>query len=589
MSELPVSVSIVQELRVAALLGALCLMSTAAGTWFVQDWSAARFLLQSALVWAFAWWQAWQRRALNMHQETGAPVLQLGWANRLTLLRGVLIAATGGCLLQPLAGALAWLPALLYGTAAGLDWLDGHVARRSGQTTRLGSELDTAFDALGLLVAPLVAVGGGKLHWSYLAVSIAYYLFVTGLHWRRTRNLPVLPLPPSRLRRVLAGAQMVFVALALWPTLPAALTSLAGLCFMLPLLVGFAADWLAVCGRLRAEHSPTADAFWRQGAIGARLLRPALLLLLWSLALLMAASVLQGLPRDEIAATAARLTWPELLCWAALNLAVILLGTWRWQILSRALGVDPGFGVLLRLRQAGQAVSFLTPGPQFGGEPLQIFWLQRIHGWPLHKTVLALGLDRFCELWVNFSVLLLGVLLLLVQGSGVAQWHQVAALLLLALLLLAGCGWLLLRRPQREGQGLWQARLQQFGAGLKSMLQTSQPVLSGAFGLSLLGWAALLAELALLSEFVGVDFTLHGFVLLVVALRLAMLLPLPGGIGTVEAAVLWSFQMLQLPVGAAVALLALLRLRDAVVLLAGLACLGSIRMLRGKRAPATEA
>jgi uncharacterized membrane protein YbhN (UPF0104 family) len=80
----------------------------------------------------------------------------------------------------------------------------------------------------------------------------------------------------------------------------------------------------------------------------------------------------------------------------------------------------------------------------------------------------------------------------------------------------------------------------------------------------------LLSELALLLKLVGVQFTLSGFVLIAVALRLALLLPLPGGIGSLEASILWSFQMLGLPVSAAISLIALMRLRDAVMLLAGL-------------------
>jgi uncharacterized membrane protein YbhN (UPF0104 family) len=59
-----------------------------------------------------------------------------------------------------------------------------------------------------------------------------------------------------------------------------------------------------------------------------------------------------------------------------------------------------------------------------------------------------------------------------------------------------------------------------------------------------------------------------------------MLLPLPGGIGTVEASVLWSFNTLGLPASAAIGLIALMRLRDAIMLLAGLL---SLRLLQWRR------
>ena len=115
--------------------------------------------------------------------------------------------------------------------------------------TLLGTQLDTSFDALGLLIAPLVAVGYGKLHPTYLLVSVAYYLFMWGLYWRRSHGLPVLPLRPSNMRRVLAGMQMGLCATALWPLINATLSQVVGVVFMLPLLAGFWRDWLDVSCR----------------------------------------------------------------------------------------------------------------------------------------------------------------------------------------------------------------------------------------------------------------------------------------------------------------------------------------------------
>jgi uncharacterized membrane protein YbhN (UPF0104 family) len=66
-------------------------------------------------------------------------------------------------------------------------------------------------------------------------------------------------------------------------------------------------------------------------------------------------------------------------------------------------------------------------------------------------------------------------------------------------------------------------------------------------------------------------------VLIMVAMRLAMLLPVPGGLGTIEGSVVWSFGLLGLPLAAAGGLIALSRLRDAVMLLIGFVCMGSFK------------
>jgi CDP-diacylglycerol--glycerol-3-phosphate 3-phosphatidyltransferase len=218
---------------------------------------------------------------LNRASEDAPLYPSLGWANRLTLLRGGLIALTGGFLFQPQAvGLMAWIPGVLYCIAAILDRMDGYVARRSKHTSLLGNELDTVYDALGLLVAPLLAVGYGKLHWSFLLVSAAYYVFIWGLYWRHTHNLPVYPLMPSMLRRTLAGFQMGFVAFILLPCFHAPLTMTIGVAFMLPILIGFIVDWLVVSGRIQSNTTNT-QFFNRLAQISHSIFQPLLRVLLF--------------------------------------------------------------------------------------------------------------------------------------------------------------------------------------------------------------------------------------------------------------------------------------------------------------------
>ncbi len=247
-----------RELRRIAVAGVSLLLIMAATLIPPVGWTfALAWLLAGLVCWSFVVWQCHYRLPRNCRPADNFPCAQLGLGNRITLLRGLLIAATAGFLAIPAAAtgpSLRFLPALLYTLAALGDGLDGYLARRLQQTTQLGRELDTALDALGLLIAPLLAVLYGKLHASYLLVSMAYYLFQWGIHWRQQHGRPVYPLPPSSLRRFLAGLQMGLVATLLWPPLPAALTQPVGVVFMLPLLIGFIRDWLCVSGRLEVER-----------------------------------------------------------------------------------------------------------------------------------------------------------------------------------------------------------------------------------------------------------------------------------------------------------------------------------------------
>jgi uncharacterized protein (TIRG00374 family) len=312
--------------------------------------------------------------------------------------------------------------------------------------------------------------------------------------------------------------------------------------------------------------------------------------LLWVAALILFGAVLSQLPFAAIARTIGAVSLRQWLIWTGLNLGIILLATRRWQVLSNLLKLPVKFSELLMIRQAGQTVSFITPGPQFGGEPLQVHWLCKQRQLPIHGTVLALGLDRFYELWVNFGMLALGVLLLLVSPTGdAANWREVLAILATILLTLFLLARLILTQPERAPAWLMplsrqyrkHPRLQNIGShwqrlssDLKQTVAGQKPALLVALMISLCGWVGLIGELWLLLSIFDLALNTSAFLVILVAMRLAFLLPLPGGVGSLEAALFWAFQYLSLPAEAAIGLIALMRLRDGLLLILGLWCLG---------------
>lgn len=183
----------------------------------------------------------------------------LGYGTWLTIIRGALIAVLAGYLFQPWSvtklspGIYSWTPGFLYIAAAVLDFVDGRVARASRHETRLGAFLDVNLDALGLLIAPSLAVLSGQLPVSYLSVGCAYYIYRTGIWLRKTLSKPVTEPGPWRGARIIAGVQMGFVGIALLPILSPPVTTLAAYVFMIPLLAGFLRDWIIVCGYLNSK------------------------------------------------------------------------------------------------------------------------------------------------------------------------------------------------------------------------------------------------------------------------------------------------------------------------------------------------
>jgi CDP-diacylglycerol--glycerol-3-phosphate 3-phosphatidyltransferase len=271
----------------AAVLSAASLL---AGSYYLQNaWEtqyAARWLVFSMIGIAYLLYMLWSGLAENHPVEQQELLPTLGAGNTLTLFRGAMIALLLGFFASPRPeGGLAWLPGILYTMATIADLFDGYLARITHHSTRLGEILDLKLDSLGVLVAALLAVFYGQVPTWYLLVGSARILFVAGIWLRRRLRKPVYDLAPSASRRAIAGVQMGFLAVMLWPLFSPPGTHLAASLFALPFLVGFARDWLGVSGVIKqpgagmAEESRSAS--WKDLAAGRLVVRPWRMLDAW--------------------------------------------------------------------------------------------------------------------------------------------------------------------------------------------------------------------------------------------------------------------------------------------------------------------
>lgn len=187
-----------------------------------------------------------QRRA---SEQVETP--QFTAASMLTAIRGSAVVVLGGFLVaaRP-SGSSAWIPALLFGTAALLDAADGQIARRTNTVTPFGSRVDVEVDALALLVGVVVAIQYGAVPAIFMLVGVARYAFLGGIVWRRLTSKPTRELPPSQVRRVLGATMLCVVFLALAPLPERTVTRWLGFVSIIPFLLWFLRDWLVVSTRL---------------------------------------------------------------------------------------------------------------------------------------------------------------------------------------------------------------------------------------------------------------------------------------------------------------------------------------------------
>jgi CDP-diacylglycerol--glycerol-3-phosphate 3-phosphatidyltransferase len=242
-------------LSLAFLVGGFVVLSM---TW--QPDLALRWLALSALVVAYLLRLLWKNLIKNHCEGEEQLLPDLGWGNRLTLLRGVLVAGIMGFLILPRPeGWLAWVPGILFTLSSIADIFDGFIARVTNHATRLGEILDMSLDGLGVLAASVLVVLYGQAPVWYLLVGSARYIFLAGEWLRRRLGKPNYPLPPSLNRRVFASLQMGFLAVALWPLISPPGIHVAATLFGLPLLVGFGRDWLYVSGVLKINPQRNAN------------------------------------------------------------------------------------------------------------------------------------------------------------------------------------------------------------------------------------------------------------------------------------------------------------------------------------------
>ena len=300
-------------------------------------------------------------------------------------------------------------------------------------------------------------------------------------------------------------------------------------------------------------------------------------LLLW-LALPVALAVaFRGVRLEEVGRTLSRLGPGPIVVLALVNLGVVAAFAARWWVLLAADGHRISYGLLTMYRLAAFAISYFTPGTQFGGEPLQVYFLQKRHGVPLATATASIVLDRVLELMANFAFLALGMAVVIrlriyPEGTGLLLIAASVGLLVLPAAYLTAVflgrrpgGWILGRLPLPSSRA-WVDRLRRFvhtAEGEAHRMARQRPIgIVGAVCASALTWGALLAEWWLATTYLGFALDPARLIAVVTATRLAFLVPVPGGLGALEASLILSLTALGYRVEQALGLALLIRVRD---------------------------
>ncbi|TVP49078.1 MAG: CDP-alcohol phosphatidyltransferase family protein [Halomonas sp.] len=153
------------------------------------------------------------------------PYGALGWANRVTLLRAVMVALVAGGLIAGAFSDAIWQWLLIAVTALLLDGVDGWVARYTRSHSTFGARFDMELDALLIM---LLCIGLWQLEplgvWVLLIGGMRYGFIIAGLRF----SWLMAPLFASFRRKAVCVWQVTALLLALTPlTSPVAASVLA--------------------------------------------------------------------------------------------------------------------------------------------------------------------------------------------------------------------------------------------------------------------------------------------------------------------------------------------------------------------------
>ena len=286
-----------------------------------------------------------------------------------------------------------------------------------------------------------------------------------------------------------------------------------------------------------------------------------------------------------------------LLAYLAVSTAIMLLLVVRWKIICNQHNIHIPFLRLTAYRTVGFAVSFITPGPRVGGEPVRAGLMTRdnISMPQAMSTVIADKTNELLSFGVMFITALAAAAAIMPLPTYLRLTFAAVALGLLGLVafglthILQGKDpilklYKLLRLHKIKWLKKYKKQLQEFEDNIHGFYGDNPKHFWQAFSVSCLAWALSLAEFWLIMLMLGLQPTILIVFLIYTVVGIMYLIPIPFALGTLEAGQATLFAGLGLPAAAGAVLAMITRSRDLLWTFIGL-CLLGMYSLEKKRVP----
>jgi uncharacterized protein (TIRG00374 family) len=285
---------------------------------------------------------------------------------------------------------------------------------------------------------------------------------------------------------------------------------------------------------------------------------------------------LRNAPFIEIWNTLQQLQLSQIGILLLINAIVIMAMAARWWVIVRAENPSIPFLPLVKYRLAVFGLSYFTPGPQVGGEPLQVFYLQKNHGITFARATSAVIMDKLLEFLANFILIGVGLTAAVRVGMLSANGTQALGSLIpmAAILIWPIVHLIMLYRGRYPVSSLLRAATSIIGnpdwvrliivSERMAASFTRRKLLSllGALFFSMVAWTGMAVEYFLMASFLEVNLSFEQILAALTAALFAFLMPLPGGLGALEASQVYALTSMGYAPAIGISLSLIMRARD---------------------------
>jgi len=296
---------------------------------------------------------------------------------------------------------------------------------------------------------------------------------------------------------------------------------------------------------------------------------------------------LRNAPLGDIWLTLKKLTAGQIFVLALINALIYVLIALRWWLIVRVEYLSVLYLPLLTTRISVFGLSYFTLGPQVGGEPLQVLSLKRQYGVSYTHATATVIMDKLLEFLANFFMLIFGAAAIFEAGILPPRQNSlpVGIAALLVLFILPPVHIFLLARgvhplteflkffPRNSLTRFIRAAEWMAGKFCRNHLST---LLLAAL-VSLLAALGMVFEFFLITKFLGIPLTFWQSVAAWTASWLAFLIPLPGGLGALEASQVFALGAFGVSSATAISVTLIIRARDLLIGGLGLILAGRIK------------